>query len=112
MGGRRRVLRARARGEERAQPDEGDQGRHRAHQCGRRRIGRLCRAARSSSGCFHCHRHREPGQPRVPARAAHFERGELSVASRARYRLEDVANAHRDLETGHGRGKVVIVVAP
>ncbi|MEX5633290.1 NADP-dependent oxidoreductase [Parafrankia sp. FMc2] len=40
----------------------------------------------------------------------YVERGDLSVAIRSRYRLEDAASAHRDLESGHGRGKIVIEI--
>ncbi len=40
----------------------------------------------------------------------HYERGDLTVHIRARHRLEEAAQAHRELETGHGRGKVVILV--
>lgn len=36
--------------------------------------------------------------------------GDLSVAIRSRYRLEDAASAHGDLESGHGRGKIVIEI--
>lgn len=37
--------------------------------------------------------------------------GELSTLIRAIYPLERAADAHRDLETGHGRGKIVLVVS-
>lgn len=36
--------------------------------------------------------------------------GELTVHIRASYPLIDVADAHRDVETGHGRGKVVLEI--
>ncbi|GAA1488116.1 NADP-dependent oxidoreductase [Brachybacterium sacelli] len=35
-------------------------------------------------------------------------RGELHVTVRAQYALDQVADAHRDVETGHGRGKVAL----
>ncbi|UKD59122.1 NADP-dependent oxidoreductase [Amycolatopsis sp. FU40] len=35
-------------------------------------------------------------------------RGELRVAVRAEYPLDDAASAHRDVAAGHGRGKVVL----
>ncbi|MGW1994974.1 NADP-dependent oxidoreductase [Embleya sp. NPDC001921] len=38
------------------------------------------------------------------------ERGDLTVHVRARYPLADAAAAHRDVGSGHGRGKVVISV--
>ncbi|WP_129667912.1 zinc-binding dehydrogenase [Phytoactinopolyspora endophytica] len=34
--------------------------------------------------------------------------GDLHVTIRAAYPLEDVADAHRNVETGHGRGKVAL----
>ncbi|GIE88442.1 NADPH:quinone reductase [Actinoplanes regularis] len=37
-------------------------------------------------------------------------RGQLRVHVRATYPLERAADAHRDVETGHGRGKVVITM--
>lgn len=36
--------------------------------------------------------------------------GELVVHVRSRYRLDEVADAHREVETGHGRGKVVLQI--
>lgn len=36
------------------------------------------------------------------------DRGELRIHIRDSYRLEDVADAHRDVESGHGRGKIVL----
>lgn len=36
--------------------------------------------------------------------------GRMDVHIRATYRLDDVAAAHRDAETGHGRGKVALVL--
>lgn len=38
------------------------------------------------------------------------ERGELQVHIRRRYPLDRAADAHRDVESGHGRGKVVLDV--
>ncbi len=38
------------------------------------------------------------------------ERGELLIHIRDSYRLEDAADAHRDVESGHGRGKIVLDV--
>lgn len=40
------------------------------------------------------------------------EEGRLRVHIRASYRLEQAADAHRDVETGHGRGKVVLDLNP
>ena len=36
--------------------------------------------------------------------------GELFVHVRSNYRLDQVADAHREVETGHGRGKVVLQI--
>lgn len=36
------------------------------------------------------------------------ERGELHIHIRRTYRLDEAADAHRDVESGHGRGKVVL----
>lgn len=36
--------------------------------------------------------------------------GDLAVMIRATYDLEQVADAHRDVETGHGRGKVALII--
>ncbi|PSK98489.1 NADPH:quinone reductase-like Zn-dependent oxidoreductase [Murinocardiopsis flavida] len=38
------------------------------------------------------------------------ERGRLRVHIRSRYPLERAADAHREIETGHGRGKIVLVM--
>lgn len=38
------------------------------------------------------------------------ESGKLLVHVRRSYSLDEVANAHRDVETGHGRGKVVLQI--
>lgn len=38
--------------------------------------------------------------------------GELVVHVRRSYRLDEVADAHREVETGHGRGKVVLQIGP
>ncbi|ROR73431.1 NADP-dependent oxidoreductase [Bogoriella caseilytica] len=39
-----------------------------------------------------------------------LERGELDVHIRRHYRLDHVADAHREVGTGHGRGKVVLEI--
>lgn len=39
-----------------------------------------------------------------------YERGVFDVTVRASYPLDRVADAHRDVERGHGRGKVVVTV--
>ncbi|MFF1560763.1 NADP-dependent oxidoreductase [Streptomyces sp. NPDC058279] len=39
-----------------------------------------------------------------------YEAGRLTVHLRATYPLERAADAHRDVETGHGRGKVVLTI--
>lgn len=39
-----------------------------------------------------------------------LERGELDVHIRRHYRLDQVADAHREVGTGHGRGKVVLEI--
>lgn len=39
------------------------------------------------------------------------EQGAFQVTLRARFPLEDVAAAHREIESGHGRGKVVVEVS-
>lgn len=39
-----------------------------------------------------------------------FGAGALRVHIRSRYSLEDVVAAHHDVERGHGRGKVVVIV--
>ncbi|RZU51645.1 NADPH:quinone reductase-like Zn-dependent oxidoreductase [Krasilnikovia cinnamomea] len=39
-----------------------------------------------------------------------YARGQLTVHLRATYALADAAEAHRDIERGHGRGKIVIIV--
>ena len=36
------------------------------------------------------------------------KRGELQVHIRGSYQLRDIADAHRDVESGHGRGKIVL----
>ncbi|NIH79076.1 NADP-dependent oxidoreductase [Amycolatopsis viridis] len=42
--------------------------------------------------------------------AAMYARGELSFLVRRTYALDEAAEAHREIETGHGRGKVVLTV--
>ncbi|MGW1818502.1 NADP-dependent oxidoreductase [Streptomyces sp. NPDC002125] len=39
-----------------------------------------------------------------------YAQGVLRIHVRATYRLEEAAAAHRDVESGHGRGKVVLLV--
>ncbi|MEV0719969.1 zinc-binding dehydrogenase, partial [Asanoa sp. NPDC050611] len=39
-----------------------------------------------------------------------YDRGELRIHLRRTYPLAAAADAHREVETGHGRGKVVITV--
>lgn len=47
-------------------------------------------------------------QGRLEELLALCSHGELHVTLRAVYELEQVADAHRDVETGHGRGKVAL----
>lgn len=47
---------------------------------------------------------------RLEALARRVAAGELMVHIRATYPLAEVARAHRDVETGHGRGKVVLAI--
>lgn len=42
--------------------------------------------------------------------AALYAEGRLKFPVRRTYRLEQAADAHREIETGHGRGKIVLVV--
>ena len=42
----------------------------------------------------------------------HYQRGDLTVHIRIRHRLDDAAQAHRELESGHGRGKIVLLIEP
>lgn len=39
-----------------------------------------------------------------------YVRGALRIHVRATYSLEQAADAHRDVESGHGRGKVVLLI--
>lgn len=41
----------------------------------------------------------------------HYERGELRIHVRRAFPLPEAAAAHREVERGHGRGKVVLTVA-
>lgn len=41
-----------------------------------------------------------------------YQRGVLRVTIRARFGIERIADAHRAVEQGHGRGKVVVVMNP
>jgi NADPH:quinone reductase len=53
------------------------------------------------------------GQPRgsrLIKIAPWFDDGSLSVTLQARYYWQDAAEAHRQVETGHTRGKIVLVV--
>lgn len=45
---------------------------------------------------------------RLAGMVERYERGELTVHLREVYPLERAADAHRDVESGHGRGKAVI----
>ncbi|MFG3441642.1 NADP-dependent oxidoreductase [Nonomuraea sp. NPDC047897] len=42
--------------------------------------------------------------------AARYAEGRLKFPIRRTYRLEEAADAHREIETGHGRGKIALVV--
>ncbi|MEO3794909.1 NADP-dependent oxidoreductase [Nonomuraea sp. B10E15] len=42
--------------------------------------------------------------------AALYAAGEFAFPVRRAYRLEEAADAHREIETGHGRGKVVLTL--
>jgi len=42
--------------------------------------------------------------------AALYAEGRLKFPIRRTYRLEEAADAHREIETGHGRGKIAILV--
>jgi NADPH:quinone reductase-like Zn-dependent oxidoreductase len=42
--------------------------------------------------------------------AALYAEGRFSFPVRRTYRLEEAADAHREIETGHGRGKVVLMI--
>ncbi len=39
-----------------------------------------------------------------------YEQGKVDIHIRHAYPLKDAAEAHRDVESGHGRGKVVLTV--
>src|SRR5262249_15029862 len=56
---------------------------------------------------------RYDGQPRgsrLIRLAPWFDDGSLSVTVQARYYWQDAAEAHREIERGHTRGKLVLVV--
>ncbi|MEV4086037.1 zinc-binding dehydrogenase [Nonomuraea fuscirosea] len=36
--------------------------------------------------------------------------GEFTFPVRRAYRLEEAADAHREVETGHGQGKIVLTI--
>ncbi|WP_185084765.1 NADP-dependent oxidoreductase [Nonomuraea muscovyensis] len=42
--------------------------------------------------------------------AVRYAEGRLKFPIRRTYRLEEAADAHREIETGHGRGKIALVV--
>ncbi|MDR8408161.1 NADP-dependent oxidoreductase [Nonomuraea sp. 3-1Str] len=42
--------------------------------------------------------------------AAEYASGRLLFPIRRTYRLEEAADAHREIETGHGRGKIALIV--
>jgi NADPH:quinone reductase-like Zn-dependent oxidoreductase len=53
------------------------------------------------------------GQPRgsrLIGMAPRFDDGSLSVTVQARYYWHDAAQAHRDIEGGHTRGKIILIV--
>jgi NADPH:quinone reductase-like Zn-dependent oxidoreductase len=53
------------------------------------------------------------GQPRgsrLIRMAPRFDDGSLSVTVQARYYWQDAAQAHRDIEGGHTRGKIILIV--
>src|SRR5690606_7315202 len=54
----------------------------------------------------------ERSAARLTEMLAHHSAGELAVHIRRAYPLDRAAEAHRDVGSGHGRGKVVIVVDP
>lgn len=47
---------------------------------------------------------------RLDALVSLYVQGTLNIHVRATYTLEEAAQAHRDVEAGHGRGKVVLLV--
>jgi NADPH:quinone reductase-like Zn-dependent oxidoreductase len=47
---------------------------------------------------------------RLAELAGMYDRGQLSFLVRRTYTLDEAADAHREIETGHGRGKVVLTV--
>ncbi|MBD3934973.1 zinc-binding dehydrogenase, partial [Streptomyces chumphonensis] len=47
---------------------------------------------------------------RLAELVALYEQGKVTVHIREAYPLARAADAHRDLETGHGRGKAVLVI--
>jgi NADPH:quinone reductase-like Zn-dependent oxidoreductase len=49
---------------------------------------------------------------RLASLADLYAKGELRVHVRSTYPLERAPDAHRELEKGHGRGKIVLLVAP
>jgi NADPH:quinone reductase-like Zn-dependent oxidoreductase len=56
---------------------------------------------------------RYDGQPkgsRLIRMAPWFDDGSLSVTIQARYSWHDAAQAHREMERGHTRGKIALIV--
>lgn len=47
---------------------------------------------------------------RLARYAALYAEGRLRFPIRRTYRLEEAADAHREIETGHGRGKIALVI--
>lgn len=47
---------------------------------------------------------------RVGRYARLYAAGEFAFAVRRTYRLEEAADAHREMETGHGQGKIVLTI--
>lgn len=57
-------------------------------------------------GCRIVRSHRS--RDRLADLMGRLARGELHVHIRRSYRLDEVTDAHRDVESGHGRGKIVL----
>ncbi|MCA9610509.1 MAG: NADP-dependent oxidoreductase [Myxococcales bacterium] len=52
----------------------------------------------------------QPSRAGLVAIAEHIDAGAVRVFVRERFALKDVAEAHRLIETGHGRGKLVLTI--
>ncbi|MCH7232309.1 NAD(P)-dependent alcohol dehydrogenase [Glycomyces sp. L485] len=52
-----------------------------------------------------------PGRAHLDRLAAHVERGELRPVIGRFYALDEIVEAHRSMDTGHSRGKRVILIA-